>query len=260
MSEATFRFYGGLNAFLPAERRQVDIAYGFDEVVAVKHAIEALGVPHTEVGLLLSNGESVGFSYRLRPGDRISVYPDFAMLDVEGVQRLRPPLERPPRFLADNHLGRLVRFMRLLGLDVTYGNTLDDEQLAQLAHDDGRVLLTRDRGLLKRKLVTHGYCVMPHDSREQLFAVLARFDLYGELAPWTRCLRCNGRLHPVDKEAVLDRLEPKTKLYFDEFSQCDACGQVYWQGSHIGELEQLVEAVRKKNSTRMNADHTDEHG
>lgn len=249
MATALIRFYAGLNAFLPRERRRKDWAYSFDDVVTVKHAVESLGVPHTEIELILANGRSVGFDYRLGDEDLISVYPPFLVLNVDELMQLRPPRPRPSRFLADNHLGRLVRYLRLLGVDTAYSNALDDPQLAQLAHDENRVLLTRDRGLLKRKLVSHGYCVLPDHPREQLKAVLERFDLYGELAPWSRCLRCNGVLRPVEKAAVVERLEPKTRLYFDEFHQCDACGQVYWQGSHYGELAQLVEEVRQKVTT-----------
>jgi hypothetical protein len=248
---AVIRFYAGLNAFLPPARRQVGFPFPTDATTTVKHAIEALGVPHTDVGLILANGESVDFAYRPRSGDRVSVYPAFESLDVEPLQRLRPRLERPPAFLADNHLGRLVRYLRLLGVDVVYGNALDDQLLAQLAHDDGRILLTRDRGLLKRKLVTHGYCVRSHDSREQLFEVLRRYALFDELAPWTRCLRCNGKLKPVEKANVLDRLEPKTKLYFDDFHQCDTCAQVYWQGSHVGELAAIVTEAEQWRQSRL---------
>jgi uncharacterized protein with PIN domain len=217
-----------------------------DGATTIKHIIEALGVPHTEVELILANGGSVDFAYRPRPGDRIAIYPAFSTLNVDGLQRLRPSLEQPPRFLTDNHLGRLTRYLRLLGFDVVYGNTLEDEQLAQLAHDHGRVLLTRDRGLLKRKLVTYGFCVQSHDSREQLLAVLRRYSLFESLSPWTRCLRCNGILKPVDKAVVLDRLEPKTKLYYESFHRCDACGQVYWQGSHFDSLAALVEEVERR--------------
>jgi hypothetical protein len=250
------RFYAGLNAFLTPARRQVDFTFPTDATTTVKHAIEALGVPHTDVGLILANGESVDFAYRPQPGDRISVYPDFASVDVEPIQRLRPPLERPLTFLADNHLGRLVRYLRLLGFDVAYDHAISDEQLARLAHDDGRVLLTRDRGLLKRKLVTDGYCVRSHDSREQLFEVLRRYALFDDLAPWTRCLRCNGTLRPVEKSAILDRLEPKTKLYFDDFHQCDRCAQVYWQGSHVGELAAIVtEAEGWRQSQPVTAEY-----
>lgn len=242
MAEVTFRFYGDLNDFLPPHKRQRDFACPFNGQQSVKHLIEALGVPHTEVAAILAGGQPQGFGYQPGDGERIAVYPDFRALAPD-FPPLRPPVPDPPAFLADNHLGRLVRYLRLLGFDTAWDPALDDERLAERAADENRVLLTRDRGLLKRRLVVWGFCPRTTDSRAQLFAVLRRFDLFDRVAPWTRCLRCNGRLRPVDKAAVLDRLEPKTKLYYDAFQQCGDCGQVYWRGSHFEALEQRVEEV-----------------
>jgi uncharacterized protein with PIN domain len=245
VNTAVFRFYADLNFFLPPERRQVAFAYHFKGAVAVKHLIEALGVPHTEVSLILANGESVGFYYPVQDGATISVYPALATLDVSPLEKVRPPWPDPPRFIADNHLGRLVRYLRLLGFDTWYGSHMDDPELAQLASEQQRILLTRDRGLLMRSVVTYGYCVRTRDSRRQLLAVMRRFNLFDQIAPWQRCLRCNGLLAPVAKEAILDRLEPKTKLFFDEFRICQSCEQIYWQGSHYGRLTELVEEVKR---------------
>jgi uncharacterized protein with PIN domain len=154
----------------------------------------------------------------------------------------------------DNHLGRLARYLRLLGFDALYFNDqADDPELAQIAHDEARILLTRDRGLLKRSLVTYGYCLRTTDSKAQLTAVLHRYQLHDQIKPWTRCLRCNGRLQPVEKEVILHRLEPKTKLYFDDFQICRDCAQIYWKGSHFGKLESLIAAAindgNQKNQT-----------
>jgi uncharacterized protein with PIN domain len=243
MSELTFRFYGDLNDFLPPARRQVDFPCAFRGPQSVKHLIEALGVPHPEVAAILIDGQPAGFDHLPRPGVRVAVYPLFRALELDGLPPLRPPLPDPPAFLADNHLGRLARALRLLGFDTTYDAALDDEGLAELAAGEGRVLLTRDRGLLKRRLVVWGYCLRTTDSREQLFAVVRRFDLAGRVDPWRRCLRCNGLLQPVEKAAILDRLEPKTRLYYDDFQQCADCRQIYWRGSHFDDLERLVSAI-----------------
>lgn len=248
MSEIAFRFYAELNDFLPGARRQTTFAYPLNGPQSVKHLIEALGVPHTEAALILANGEPATFAYRPQPGDRIAVYPDFTGIDIRSLPALRPPLPQPIAFLADNHLGRLARYLRLLGLDVAYGNQLSDEELAQSAQDEARVLLTRDRGLLKRRQVVFGCCLRSHDPKEQLFDVLRRYDLFRQLKPWTRCLRCNGMLQTVEKSTVLDLLESKTKLYYDEFRRCGACGQVYWQGSHFGELARLVKEVQEAHN------------
>lgn len=248
MSEATFRFYAELNDFLPAAQRQRPIVYSLPARTAVKHPIEALGVPHTEVELVLANGEAVTFDYIVRPGDRISVYPPFRTLDVSEMARLRPPWSNPIRFLLDVHLGRLATYLRLLGFDARYENDLDDEALADLTRRSGRVLLTRDRRLLMRKQITYGYCLHSRDPQQQLIAVLRRFDLFDAIDPWQRCLRCNGELRPVDKEEVLHRLEPKTKKYYDVFHACEACGQIYWKGSHYPRMKRFIEHVRQNGA------------
>jgi uncharacterized protein with PIN domain len=243
MAAVTFRFYGDLNDLLPSRQQQRDLTCLFNGPQSVKHLIEALGVPHPEVAAILIDGEPVGFGAMPDDGSRVAVYPEFRAIELDGLPPLRPPYPDPPAFLADNHLGRLVRYLRLLGFDTAYGEMQDDEQLAERAANERRILLTRDRGLLKRRLVVWGYCLRTTDSRAQLFDVVRRFDLSGRAMPWARCLRCNGLVHPVDRASVLDRLEPKTKRYYDEFRLCGVCGQVYWRGSHFGELERLVAEV-----------------
>ncbi len=256
MSTAYFRFYAELNDFVPPGKRQRTAVYPFDGPVSVKHMIEAAGIPHTEVELLLANGESVGFDYLVLDGDRISIYPAFATIDASPVTQLRPPLLKPYRFILDNHLGRLARYMRLLGFDTLYLNDqADDPELAQISHDEGRILLTRDRGLLKRSLVTYGYCLRTKDSKMQLTAVLHRYQLHDQIQPWKRCLRCNGLLQPVEKEVVWHRLEPKTKQYFDQFQICADCEQIYWQGSHFHQLEHFIDTI--KDGKNPNSQTTD---
>ncbi len=232
-----FRFFGALNDFLPLHRRERWFEYAFTGPQSVKHLIEALHVPHPEVGGIRVNAQGVTFDYLPRHGDRIAVYPIGA---VDGCPPLRPLLERPPRFLADNHLGRLTAYLRLLGFDTHYDPHLDDADLAAQAGAQQRVLLTRDRRLLFRSAVTYGYWVRAQHPEAQIREVVIRFNLKVLVRPFSRCLRCNGELHRVSKQAVLDRLEPKTRRYFNEFSQCDRCGQVYWAGSHFARLEHII--------------------
>ncbi|MCB8953564.1 MAG: Mut7-C ubiquitin/RNAse domain-containing protein [Ardenticatenales bacterium] len=243
MSVATFRFYGELNDFLMPAQRQTDITRTFQEPVSVKHLIEALGVPHTEVDGILANGHPTDFHHLAADGDRFAIYPTFTSLDAPSWPRLRPPLPRPPCFILDGHLGRLATYLRLLGFDTRYENDSDDADLAQLAGAEQRVLVTRDQGLLMRKIVTYGCCLWSRDPRQQLLTVLRRFQLTADVRPWRRCLRCNGLLHPVDKAAVLPRLQPKTRLYYEEFHQCQACGHIYWKGSHYGALQAFIADV-----------------
>ncbi len=242
-NRVAIRFYAELNDFLPPLRRQVTFMSPLKERASVKDLIESLGVPHTEVDLILVNGESVDFSYLVRAGDHISVYPVFEALDVTPLVRVRPRPLREPRFVADAHLGKLALYLRLLGFDTWYANDADDATLAGVSRDERRILLTRDRGLLKRRMVTHGCYVRETDPERQVAALLRRFDLYRAAAPFCRCLRCNGLLEAVPKEAVLDRLQPKTRQYYDEFSRCRACDRVYWRGSHHERMARFVERL-----------------
>ena len=243
MQQATFRFYAGLNDFLPGERRQVPFVQRFKDNASIKDAIEALGVPHPEVDLILVNGESVDFSYLVQDGDRISAYPLFASIDIAPLLRVRPqPLEEV-RFLGDTHLGKLANYLRLLGFDTLYRNDYQDEELAEISSQEGRILLTRDRGLLKRSVVTYGYCVRESEPWQQLLEVLRRFDLFEQIKPFQRCLRCNGAIAPVAKESICDRLLPKTREYYDEFHICPNCQQIYWKGSHYEKMQQVIESI-----------------
>lgn len=244
MSHVSFRFYAELNDFLPSQQRHKPVSFPLNGRTAVKHPIEALGVPHTEVAMILVEGEAVDFSYLLQPGDRVSVYPTFHTLDIPALRLLRPPLPRPVRFLLDVHLGQLATYLRLLGFDTLYRNDYEDEELANAAAQSGRVLVTRDRRLLMRKQVTYGCCLHTRDPQEQVQVVLHRFQLHEQIDPWQRCLRCNGQLRPVDKEEVLHRLEPKTKRYYDEFHICQECGKVYWKGSHYPRMRRFIAAMR----------------
>ena len=241
---AEFRFYAELNDFLPVERRQLPFVREVNEVASVKDMIEALGVPHTEVDLVLANGESVDFSHQVHDGDRVSVFPVFETFDITPIARVRPAPLRRVGFVLDIHLGKLARYLRLLGFDALYCNDYTDVELARISREDGRVLLTRDRGLLKRSMVTHGCCVRSTDPREQLREVVRRLDLSRSVRPFTRCMRCNGVLAAVDKAEIADLLEPKTRRYYDKFRRCGACRHIFWDGSHTGHLSALVEEVQ----------------
>jgi uncharacterized protein with PIN domain len=240
---ATFRFYAELNDFLPRERRYRAIERVFELDASVKDMIEALGIPHTEVDLIVVNGRSVDFVHRVRDGDRIAAYPVFESFDISPIVRVRPEPLREPRFVLDGHLGQLARLMRLVGFDTAYRNDFTDHELARVSAGEGRVLLTRDVGLLKRSVITHGYFVRSTDSRDQLIEILRRFDLARLVRPFERCMRCNGTLEEVDVSEVRDGLQPDTLRYYDEFRRCDSCGQVYWKGSHYTRLVELVEKV-----------------
>jgi uncharacterized protein with PIN domain len=245
MARVQLRFYEELNDFLAPTLRKVTFSHKFDRRASVKDMIESFGVPHTEVDIILINGHSVDFSCIVQDGDRISVYPVFESLDISPLVRLRPAPLRSPAFVLDSNLGRLARYLRLLGFDCLYQNDYDDEAVANIADQGQRIVLTRDRALLQRKIITRGYFVRAVRPRPQVKEVLARFDLYRLVDPFNRCIRCNGDLQAVDKQAIEDRLEPKTREYFDSFRQCTACGQIYWQGSHHARSLRLIEELTK---------------
>ncbi len=247
---AEFRFYEELNDFLSPEKRKVAFDYPLQRRASVKDIIEALGVPHTEVEVILANGESVDFSYIVGDGDRISVYPVFESLDIRPLLKLRERPLRQPRFVLDCHLGRLARYLRHLGFDTLYRNDYKDDRLAEISADEHRILLTRDRDLLKRRIVGHGYCVRSHDPRKQLDEVLARFDLYADIKPFGRCTGCNGMVVAVAKNDILDRLEAGTRQYYDEFWQCGSCDRIYWEGSHFEKMILLIDELHRMHRRR----------
>jgi hypothetical protein len=254
MNQAHFRFYAKLNDFLPVQRWQALFAHHFEGQPSIKDMIEALGIPHTEVDLILVNGRSVDFSYAVCDGDHVSVYPVFESLDIGPLVRVRPEPLREVRFVLDVHLGRLAAYLRMLGFDSLYRNDYDDPQLAGISRGEKRILLTRDRGLLKRSIVTHGYCVRHTQPRDQLAEVVERYDLYRLIDPFRRCIACNGLLEGISKEDIGDRLPPDTKEAYAEFKRCQSCGQIYWKGSHVRRMQQLIAFIR---SREMPSNRTD---
>lgn len=235
MGSVYIRFHGCLNDFLPAAQRERSILYTVREKTAVKHIIEALGVPHPEVGRVEVDGQPVPFTYHVQNGDDIHVYPfDLEHLEASAID---------PRFVLDNHLGKLTHYLRLLGFDALYDPFWQDRDLALIANREDRILLTRDRGLLKRNLVRRGYCIRTHQPREQVLEVINRFNLKTLVKPFQRCPRCNGLLESVNKTEILDRLEPLTRLYYDEFDRCTQCRQIYWKGSHYERMLPFIEKI-----------------
>ncbi len=238
--EARVRFYEELNDFLPPDKKKTPFPYHFNGKPSVKDAIEANGVPHTEVDLIVVNGDSVGFDYHVRHGDYISVYPVFEGLDISPIVKLRDAPLRKNAFVCDVHLGKCARILRLLGFDTLYRNDYDDPKIISIAVTRRRIILTRDRKLLHAKVVTHGCLVRSQKPEEQVREVLERFDLYNLITPFRRCTVCNGLINDVAKQDVLDQLEPKTKKYYFDFYQCDTCGKIYWEGSHFERMHALI--------------------
>lgn len=237
---AEFRFYEELNDFLPAKRRKTSFRSTFCGHPSVKDTIQAVGVPHTAIDLILVDGQSVNFSHRLRGGERVAVYPVFERLDISPVLRLRPRPLRRTRFILDVHLGKLARYLRMLGFDTAYENNRDDVAIIDLSIAQQRIILTRDLGILKQSRVTHGYWLRNRDPQQQLQEVLLALDLFRQLRPFTRCMDCNGRIHPVDKAVIRGQIDPDIWRRFQAFRQCQDCMKIYWRGSHY---EQMLRQV-----------------
>jgi hypothetical protein len=240
---ATFRFHAELNAFLPAARRQRAFSCACAQDAALKHVIETLGVPHTEVALLLVNGRIAHLTRRLGNGDRVDVHPASTATGIAALADLPAGGAAPPCFIADAHLGGLARLLRLAGFDTRYENALDDAGIVAIALREGRCVLSRDVGLLKRRDVQAGCYVHALKPVEQFGEIVRRLGLARQARPFSRCLACNAPLRSVAKEAVLERLPPRVREQHERFTTCDICGRLYWEGSHWKRMRQLLQAV-----------------
>ena len=243
MNLACFRFYEELNDFLSAGKKKVSFSYSFTGNPSVKDAIEALGVPHVEVDMIIVNGKPVDFTYKLRNEDQVSVYPVFESFDISTVSPLREKPLRHPAFILDVHLGKLAKHLRLCGLDTLYFKHLTDPEIIKISLKEHRIILTRDKGLLKNRKVTHGYWIRSIKPETQLKEVLFRFDLKTNLHLFSRCLECNGVLTDVPKEEIIDHLLPKTREYYTEFKKCPVCGHIYWAGSHFESMKSYIDSI-----------------
>ena len=245
MNLAYFRFYEELNEFLSLEKRKEFFPYSFNGNPSVKDAIEALGVPHVEVDLILVNSLSVDFSYKLQNADSVSVYPIFESFDITSVTHLREKPLRDLKFILDVHLGKLAKYLRLCGFNSHYQTGYNDQEIIRLAVSNKMVILTRDKELLKNKKVTHGYWIRSQYLEEQLKEVFLQFDLKNQIRLFTRCMECNGILADVSKKDIMYRLLPKTRQYYQKFTKCPDCDRIYWVGSHHEKMKEYIASLIK---------------
>lgn len=243
-----FRFYEELNDHLPEGLRKQAFEYAFKGRPAIRNTIQAIGVPHGEVDLILVNGESVDFDYQLQGGEEISVYPKFESLDISPVVKLRPEPLRENRFVVDVNLGKLAQKLRLLGFDTLFRNDFEDDKIIEISLDEKRIILTRDKGILKQNAVTHGYFIRNDDPKKQLPEVIERFQLQNSFRPFSRCSSCNGKLEEVSKSELNTFLPEDTLNYYDEFWQCADCGKIYWEGSHFSRIWKWIDNLRGGNT------------
>jgi len=245
MVTATFRFYEELNDFLAPSSRRRDLSCPCARAATVKHMIEALGVPHTEVEVILVNGESSPFERVVADGDRVAVYPKFEALDITPLLRVRTRPLRTPRFVADAHLGGLAHLLRMTGFDTLYDNHFEDSEIARIAAAEQRIVLTRDRELLKRREITHGCYVRAIKSTLQAREIFARLDLAGSAKPFSLCLACNVPMHRIDRAEAEGRVPDGVFERQTRFVTCPCCRRVFWEGSHWKRMRELVDALTR---------------
>jgi uncharacterized protein with PIN domain len=238
-----FRFYEELNEFLPKEKIKKKFPVSFTGKPSVKNTIEMLGVPHTEIDLILVDGISVDFDYQLVGSEQISVYPVFESLDISPLIRLRAKPLRNTKFIVDVNLGKLAKKLRLLGFDTLFRNDFGDAEIVQIATKEKRIILTRDKGILKYSEVTHGYWLRNIEPSLQLKEVVERLQLRSSFKPFSRCTRCNHKLQSVSKNEIADRLPSDTLQYYDEFWECEGCKNIYWEGSHFDSIMKWLEKL-----------------
>ena len=242
-----FNFHGCLNDFLTAEDRGHALEYRVESTPAIKDAIEAMGVPHPEIGLIIAEGEVLSFSYPLKGEEEVHIYPHHEA--PEALKHLVAPLlpvreGEAPAFIVDVHLGRLARYLRVAGIDTIYENEdMGDEKIAHIASREKRVVLTRDVGLLKRSAVEYGHWMRNKNSRAQLREVVSYYGLKRHFNPFSHCVHCNGLIRPIEKSAVEEKLPPGIRRDFKRFFSCRSCGHVYWEGSHYKRILELLSSV-----------------
>ena len=244
MHKVFLRFYEELNDFLPEPKKKKRFVHNYIDRASVKDMVEALGVPHTEVDLILVNGKSVDFKYIINDGDDVSVYPVFESFNISDVQHLRPKPLRKPKFVADVHLGKLARYLRMLGFDVLYSNSYNDNEIVRVSRIEKRTILTKDKNILKRSEVTHGYFVRNDDIVNQTKEIIKRFDLNKDINEFTRCLECNNLLRPVIKEDIIEKIPMKVAKWHKTFFICSNCNKIYWQGTHHQKMNTFIQSVK----------------
>lgn len=247
MVHVCFRFYEELNEYLPKELRKVWFEYSFPAGSSLKDAVLTMGVPPENIDLILVNQQSRGFGYLLQDDDRISVFPVFELLNLSGITQIREKPLRNPRFICDVHLGRLCKYLRMLGFDTLYSNRFIPEEMIAISRQEKRIILSRNHTLTRDREVTHSYWIRSANPLEQLKDLTGKLDLTTGANPLTRCLTCNNELLPLEKQEALPRLQPRTAKYYAEFLRCATCDQIYWKGSHYENMLKFIHQLRPNN-------------
>ena len=240
MNHVKFRFYEELNNYLPEGNRKIWFDFYFIGIQTLKEVFQSMEVPAKEIDLILVNQQSQGFDYLLRDGDRISVYPVFELFDISKISRIREKPLRNPAFICDVHLGRLSKYLRMLGFDAQYSNRFSPDDLIARSNSEKRILLSKSLRLIHHKEVTRSYRIRSADPVEQIKDIVGKLDLSGLANPFSRCLNCNHKLQEVEKPEIIDRLQPLTRKHFQTFLRCPSCDRIYWEGSHFERMQEII--------------------
>ena len=252
---AQFRFYAELNDFLPLAKKQRAFDYIYSGPLKLQEAILSIGVPLSEIDLILVNRESVNLDYSLKGGENVSIYPVFESLDISSLATLRPQPLRVTRFILDAHLGKLARYLRMVGFDTLYKNDFEDAVIVQISQDENRIILTRDKALLRSPKIKHGYYVRSIHPKPQFIEVIKKFDLTSQLQPFSRCITCNHPIEKISKTRIREKVPDDTFQQFHDFFVCKRCDKVYWEGSHYERMQSFIHSIIKKNTNKK----TDEY-
>jgi len=237
------RFYEELNAFIPQDLRKKRFTHTLKVHTSAKDLIESFNVPHTQVNMILVNSEQADFCHIIKDQDDVSVFPYFHRFDIDGITKITHPKPYIIRFITDNHLGKLVLDLRMLGFDTHFNKSITQSELVSCANHQERIVLTKNRNILKRKDLKYGYYIYEDNADEQLAEVILQYDLFDEVNPFSRCLVCNSLMEPINKKLVLDRLPPKVKQKHTTFTYCPTCDKIYWKGTHYKKMKQRIEDI-----------------
>jgi len=240
LKDINFRCYAELNDFLPKEHRQKQFVYPVKTPLTLGEALESLRIPLSEIDLVLVNGRPASLNERLHEHDSVSVFPTFETLDISQLKGANTPPLRETRFILDAHLGKLAKYLRMLGFDSIYRNDYGDEEIIELSEKEKRIILSRDKLLLQSRRVTHGYYVRSTEKHQQLRELVQKFDLYSQFKSFTRCMTCNGELVPKTGEEIRGLLPGDILQLYSEFFFCPNCGKVFWKGSHFKRMESFI--------------------
>lgn len=246
-------FHGNLKTLLPPRKRMAtSVDYLLTRRASIKDIIESLRIPHSEIGHIMRQGEELSFSTIPATHERIDIHPIRAPFDVRIPTRLRPEPFDDVRFLVDINVGKLTSLLRMAGFDTASTAGLSSQEIAEKAIREQRILLSRNRDLLKLRAIVFAHLVRTQQPLKQLSEVLHLYGLTQDVHPFSRCLRCNILLEPVNKAEIMARLEPLTKQYYDRFYRCSACDRIYWRGSHHEHMLEVITAAVSTQEPQAN--------